>query len=339
MKFKKITACMLAGAMALSAALTGCGSSIDANAVGATLNGEEISLGFMNFMAKYQQATYDASFLAYFGTEMWSSELSEGTTMEDSTKASVADNIEILYLLEDHMADYGVEITDEDTAAIEEAAKKFMSDNSDKAIKQVGATEEYVKEMLRLYTIQNRMQQAIYEETDTEVSDEEAAQRTFSYIRVDLNNTKDADGNTVALTDEEKETLKTTVEGILEEAKTDYDAAAAAYKETYSSATYSYGSDETSMDEAVIAAADALSEGEVSDLITTEDYYYIIRLESEFDEEATETKKESIISQRKNDHYQEVCEGYKEEAEFVINEGEWDKVSFDRLFSVVTSEE
>ena len=151
MKVKRLTACMLAGAMALSIALTGCGK-IDANAVGATLDGKEISLGFMNFMARYQQMNYDASmayYAAYYGSEYgieyWSQTASEeekdddgnvtkpAQTMEESVKEAVAENIELLYLLEAHMADYNVKITDEETTAIEEAAKKFIQeDDKDK---------------------------------------------------------------------------------------------------------------------------------------------------------------------------------------------------------------
>ena len=142
MRFKRVTTWVLAAAMACSAVLTGCGSSINANATGATLNGEEISLGFMNFMAKFQQASYDPTYVMYFGTDYWKQEISEGTTMEDSTKEGVVDMVETLYLLEDHMADYGVEISQEELAAIEEAAKQFLSDNSKKAVKQMGATEE-----------------------------------------------------------------------------------------------------------------------------------------------------------------------------------------------------
>lgn len=337
MRVKKVTACLLAGAMLLCAALAGCGS-IDAGATGATLDGQEISLGFMNFMAKYQQAIYDLNYSAYFGTDMWTSEMGtdedgNATTMTDSVKDGVLDSIENLYLLEKHMGDYGVSVTEEDMAKIQEAAAAFISDNSNKAIKQLGATEEYVAEMLRLYTIQKKMQDAIYAETDTDVSDEEAAQRTFTYIRASVTSGKDADGNSIEYTDEQKTEFETTMKEIADQARTDFDGAKELNENLYSS-SYSYGEDETAMDEEVIAAADALKEGEVSDLITTENYFYVIRLDSEFDREATDNKKTTIASQRQADHYTEVCDGYKEASEFTVNEDGWAKVVFNRLFTL-----
>ena len=54
------------------------------------------------------------------------------------------------------MDDYGVEITDDEKAAMKEAAEKFMSDNTKSALKEVGATEEYVERYLYLQTVQQK---------------------------------------------------------------------------------------------------------------------------------------------------------------------------------------
>lgn len=302
--------------------------------MGATLNGEEISLGFMNFMAKFQQAVYDGYLGSMYGTsDYWSQDLSgNGSDMETTVKDQVAENVELLYLLEDHMADYGVELTEDELSAIDEAADKFMSDNSKAAIEQIGATKEYVKEMLRLDTIQTKMNNAIGAEVDTEVSDEEAAQKTFSYVRVSKTSTTDADGNTVEYTDEQKEELKNTVSEYAKKAQEDFDGAA--QKAGYTVSTYSYGSDESSFAEDVIAAADKMQNGDISDVLEDDNYYYIIRMDSTFDEQATASKKEEIVSQRKTDHYKEVCDGYKEDAKYEVNESEWKKVKFDDLFTI-----
>lgn len=327
---------MLAAALGVSA-LTGCGNTIDGEKTGATLDGKEISLGFMNFMARYQQAIYDGSYTMYFGTGMWSQDLfGEGTDMETSVKANVAENIETLYLLEQHMEDYKVEITEEELGKMDEAAEKFMEDNTKEAIAQVGATKEYVKEMLRLNTIQSKMKKAMDAEVDTEVSDEEAAQKTISYVRISTTSTTDDEGNTKEYTEEEKETVKKEVESFAAAAEKDFEKAAETADYTVSN--YSYGADEESFEEKVIEAADKLKDGEVSGVITTDDYYYVVRMDSTFDEAKTASKKESIIEERQNDHYTEVCDGYKEGVKFELNEEEWAKVKFDDLFTIKQQE-
>lgn len=55
-------------------------------------------------------------------------------------------------------------------------------------------------------------------------------------------------------------------------------------------------------------------------------------MDSTFDEEETERRKDEIVTERKNDHYTEVCDKYKEGVKFELNDKEWAKVKFDDLF-------
>ena len=342
MKIKRLTTLLLSGALAASFALSGCGSrEVDPEAVVATLNGKEIKLGLANFMAQYQAVTYDAYYSSYMGADMWSQDYSgDGKTMEDMVKDQVMDSIETGYLLEDHMADYNVEITDDELNAMKDAAAQFMEDNKQPAIERMTATEDIVTEMLRLNTIQQKMHAAIIAEVDTEVSDEEAAQRTFSYYKVTLptdgtDNTESVDATEQAATEEavsesseeQAAELKTYAGQVAAAAETDFDGAAAAFGLTAS--TYSYGKDEDSFDKNVIAEADALSEGQVSGAVEgTDGQYYVIRLDKEFDEDATANKKQEIVSQRQSDHYTEVCDGYKKDAEWKVDDKVWKNVTF-----------
>ena len=335
MKARRLLPLLMAAVLGVSV-LTGCGNSIDAKSVGATLDGTEITMGFMNFMAKYQQAIYDGQFSSMFGDQdIWSQDLfGEGTDTETSVKKSVSENIENFYVLEKHMADYKVEITDEELAKMDEAAETFMNDNSKKAIKQLGATKEYVKEMLRLSTIQSKMRSAMDAEVDTNVTDEEAAQKKISYVQVGCKSKTDENGETVDYTDEEKANIKKEVEAFQAAAADDFKTAAENAGYTASEATFGDKDESYTLDDAVIEAGKKLKEGELSEVISTDDNYYVVRMESLFDEEATENKKKSIVTDRKNDHYTEVLDGYKENVKYELNEDEWAKVKFDELFSI-----
>ncbi len=336
MNWKKRTALALAGLMSASVLFAGCGKGIDKDAVVATLGDKEISLGLANFMAQYQAVSYDNMFLSYSGEQMWSNDLfGTGQTMTETVKADVLDAIETNYLLEQHMGDYKVEITDEEIEAMKSAAKQFMEDNTKAAVKALGAEEEFVTEMLRLSRIQSKMREAIEAEVDTEVSDEEAAQRTFSYIEINTEGYYDADSKLVEYTEEEKLSLPAKAQETADAAKDDFEKAAE--DNGYKVSTYSYGKDEdnSTMNEAVTKAADELKEGEVSKLISVEDgNYYIVRLDKEFDEDATEKKKESIVSKRKSDHYTEITDKYKEEAQWEVDEDVWEAVNFDELYTI-----
>lgn len=341
MKFKKIAAVILMSMMIGSMTLSGCGINKNANVI--TMKSDsadtiEVSMGYANFAARMQQANYDSIFVSYYGEDYWTNDsyAQNGKNMQDSVKENVLDEIETQCLLEQHMADYGVEVTDDDKAAIKKAAEQFISDNSKSAIKEVGATQEYVERYLYLQTVEKRMREAIRATADTNVSDEEAAQKTFSYVKISLTTYTDDSGNQQTYTDDQVTVVKKDAYDAAEKAKTDFDGMAEEYG--YDVQTYSYGSDEKSESDggfcdAVISAANEMKAGDVSGLIEGTDCYYIIRLDSEFDEDATATKKESIISDRQDEVYQTVTEGYKDAVKITVDDKEWAKVKFDNLFT------
>ena len=211
-----------------------------------------------------------------------------------------------------------------------------MSDNSKAALKEVGATQEYVERYLYLQTVEKRMKAAISATADTNVSDEEAAQRTFSYMKISLTTYTDESGKQQTYSADETTVVKKNADDAAQKAQSDFDGTAQEY--SYDVKTYSYGSDEKSeadggFCDAVIAAANSMTAGQVSGLIEGADCYYIIRLDSEFDADATEKKKESIISDRQDQLYQDVTDGYKDAVKIKVDEDEWAKVKFDNIFT------
>ncbi|SDB24850.1 peptidyl-prolyl cis-trans isomerase [Eubacterium oxidoreducens] len=340
MKYKKITAGAMAAVVAGMTLVGGCGSKIDADAVVATLDDKEITLGYANFVARYQQATYDSYYLAYMGDDMWSQDMTgSGETFEDSVKEEVMQSIEDSYVLDSYAEEYDVALSEEELAEIEEVAQNFIADNSDEAIEQIGATKEYVVEMLRLNQINSLMYDAIVAEVDTKVSDEEAAQRAISYVEIATDSYTDDDGNTVDYTDEEKETLAQDAKKFAKAAKKGFDEAAE--DAGYEVQTDTYGSaedDDATLDTAVLQAADELKEGETSGVVETDTALYVVTVTSDFDEEATETEKEEIVSERQEEYYEEVLAGFEAEVEWTVDEDVWATVTFDELFTTESDE-
>lgn len=348
MKLKRLSALALAGVITAGMALTGCGS-IDPDETVATVNGTQIRLGLANFAAQYKAVDYDVYYMSYFGADMWSSDPSgSGETMAESVKNSTLESLEECYLLEQHMGDYGVEITDEEMKDIEAAAAQFVADNNDEAIKAMSATVDDVKEFLRLNLIQNKMRDVIVADVDTNVPDEDCAQKTFSYVRVSKTASATSDEDTE---DAEEKTDEQIAAEAKEKAQKILDAAqtgsqedplqAAADDNDATLSTCSYGASDlneddnsTYLDLEALQAAEKLGEGELAkNLIETDSYFYIIRMDSLFDEEATEQERASIISDREDELYDETIEGYKEAAEWTVDEKVWEPVNFDTIYT------
>ena len=82
---RKLAALVLAGALCMSM-LVGCG--IDPEETAATYGEEQVSLGFVNFMAKYQKSTADDLYVGYFGTGVWDYDMSgSGVTLKEQLLA------------------------------------------------------------------------------------------------------------------------------------------------------------------------------------------------------------------------------------------------------------
>ena len=343
MKLKKLSILALSGVLMTGTVLTGCGS-INPDKTVATVNGTEISLGLANYMAQYTAVDYDTYYMSYFGQDMWTKQSGDNAeTMTDRVKANTLQSLEEYYLLEEHMDEYGVSLTEDEMNKIASAAADFMSANTEEALEAMGATEEYVKEQLRLATLQQKMYNAIVAGADTNVSDEECAQKTFSYVRVSKTASTD---EAESKTDEEAAAeAKDKAQQILDEALTgssEDPLQTAAEAHDASKATCSYGTKDlqseddnsTYLDMAVLEAADKLGEGEYNKtLIDTDKYYYVIRMDSLDDKEAAERERQSIISDRKQALYDETLNGYKDAAQWSVDDKAWEPINFDTIYS------
>lgn len=334
---KRLMALLLSGVLAVSM-FAGCGSKMDKTAVVATDGATEITLGLANFATRFTQAQYDDFYVAYFGENVWNTDMyGYGTTNEDDLKASVMESLYAMYAMKNHMADYGVEITSDDVAAISAAAEKFISSNTAEAIEALGAEREYVETYLELLTIQSRMYNEIIKDADTNVSDEEAQTSAYSQVYVSKTSYKDAEGNTVAYTEDELAILANTVTAFAADAKTN-GLAAAAEEYGYSVTTGTYNADSTVLEEVKTALAAMTEDGQVSGLIELENAYYVVQMDAVVDAEATEQNRQSIISERQTTLYTEVVDGYLEEMNWELDQKLWAQISFDNLFTVYLPE-
>lgn len=202
------------------------------------------------------------------------------------------------------MKDYNVELTEEENKKIEGAAKEFVKENKESAKEVVSGDEETVKRVLSLITIQEKMRQAMIADVDTNVTDEEAAQKSMQYVFFSFTKTGE-DGKTSTMSDEEKAELKKTAEQFIKGAEKAEDFEAYAKEAGYTATTKTFDAEETSPSEELIKAADALKEGEFTDVIEISTGYYVAKVTSLFDEEATETEKGNIVKERQNKRFNE----------------------------------
>lgn len=324
-----------AGLTALSAVvlMTGCGK-INPNETLVTINTADgtkdtITLGYGNFVARYQQAMLDQYMLSYYGEGMWSSDMSgSGSTLQDEVKDGALDDMESQYLTKVHAADYSIELAEDQKKAITEAATKFIAENPEETVETMGATQEIVEQYLENRTYYTLVSDAAKKAADPDITEDDCWMRSFTYVLYDTTGKKGEDGSLTPYTDEEVAELKENAKKLA--AAEDFDAEVEA--QGVQTSTYSYLKGETEdeqMDMKLIEAAEKLKEGQVSSAIGVADVgYYVIRLDSDHDEDASLNKRQSLQS----DAFNELMEKWKAEITWKVNDKAWKKVEFNTLF-------
>lgn len=308
--------------------LAGCGKLNDSDVI-VTVGDSKVTADVANFYARYQQAQYE-TYLANMsggGADMWKSDVSEGKTYEESVKDTAMESIEQLYILDDHKKDYDIAVTEDEKKAITEAAKKFIKNNGLEEKEAISANQETVETVLSLMTVSRKMNEAMTKDVDTNVSDEDAAQKSMQYVSFPFKTTDEA-GESKDLTDEEKEQLKKDAEQFAQDAGAADDFEAFAKEKSYEAQTATFDLESTAPDEKLIKAADQLTEGQVTGVIETETGYYVAKVTSLLDRKATDTKKESIVQERKQEQFDKLYKEWKKDTKISVNKKNWKKISF-----------
>ena len=330
MRLKRLAALFLAGAMCLTA-LVGCG--VKPEETVATLGDEKVSAGLVNFVCKYQKANVDDTYVAYFGEDFWSQDLyGYGSTMEETVKASLMNELHELVTTKVRAAEYKVELTADEKAAITKAAQAFMAANSEEAIKEMGATEDIVAEMLTLYTIQAKMYDAIIVDTDRNVSDEDANMRGITLVEINIAGKYNDEGTYVKYTEDEVKGIKLTAQKIVNEAASK-GLEQAAKDNKYTAEDTAYNKKDSSMDKTLLEALNKLEVGQTSELIETTSALYIATIDEEVDKKATEENKEAIIAERESTLYSEKIKEWQKDDGWTVNESVLDRIEFHNILT------
>ncbi len=333
---KKITGALLAGALG-AASLTGCSSPMDGTQPLLTSGEDTVTVGTGNLMLRMNQATM-LSYYSMMGgstTGLWSQDSGDGETYGDTTKASILDELENMLVQKQHAADYDVSISEEEQGKIEEAAQAFMDANTEETIQNLSVSQSDVETLLELYTYQTKMYDPMVADVDTNVEDSEAAQSRITYCRIDISDTQNEDGTTTPLTDEEKQEKKDQAQALLDKlqasadpASADMDALAKEVNEDLNAVDNTFGDDDTLLDDKLKEAAKTLQDGQVyGEVVEGENAYFVVRMDSVLDREATDAEKENIVSERQQNAYNDLLNQWKDDADITVNNREWDKVT------------
>lgn len=341
--FNRILAVALTLVMA-AACLAGCSlgsKSEQSKTLLFSYDGSDVYLDEAWVYAKIAQTGYESQYSSTFGDSMWSMQISQDDdgnpiTMEDMVKQNVVEQIKQVKVLNKKAEELKVSLTDEEKETAKKNAKAFAGEAEGKAIfEETGANQELMQKIYEENALASKVQQEVVKDVDTKVSDDEARHTTIYKLVFADTKTDSETGAVTDLSDAEKAKQKKKAEEAykkiqdgktIEEVAKEYDLE--------STANETYGAGEAAGGKKFEKTIASMKDGDISRVLTTDEGYVIAKLVAYTDKEATEQEKESIISERQSEAYQEKYEEWTKELnekwdyEKDVDQEAWDKVTF-----------
>ena len=237
--------------------------------------------------------------------QIWSVQVDDsGQTFEQYTKdqiKSFMDEMKTMTLLAEER---GVELTSEESAAMDAAAAEYVAALTPEDIAYMGVDEETAGTVFHDYCLANKLVGELTEGMDMEVSDSEAKVIDITEVRA-----------------EDQETAERILAGISEGSSLEKAASA----EGLTVSERKLGRAEESED--FEYAAFGLETGQVSEVVEDNGQYCVIRCDNDYDEEATAERKEQIYEARREKAFQDIYGSFKEGIALKDSEKIWEGVS------------
>lgn len=328
-------------AMAGALCFTGCNGAVSEQSKQKvfTYDGVDVNLDEVWLYADISKAKYESQYGSIFGDSLWTTEVStddEGNavTLETTVKENVIDQIKHIIVLKNKAEELGVSLTDAEIKKAKKSAKAFVNEDEGKAIlEETGANEELIQKLYEENALASKVRQKMIEDTNTEVSDEEARQTTiyklvFPKTKTDEESGETSDMNKKELAQQKKkadEAYKKLQSGkSIEDLAKEYDI------ESTTDETFSKGESEEG--EKFETELYKLKDGEMTAVIDTDAGYVIAKLVALTDKDATEKKKSEIVQDRQQQEYErEYTEWTKDLEEKWDSDKEVDKELMDKI--------
>lgn len=258
----------------------------------------EIMIYLTTFYNEYTKA---------YGEEMWHYDLG-GVSLEDHVKEVVLSKMAEIKIMNLMAEEREIALNAEEEQKAQTAAKAYYGKLTETLKKEENITQETAKKVYLEYALANKVFSTITESADMEISDDEA--RTVTVQEIYFKNWKMKNGEKTALSEKETMEVVENARAVLNRVKAgeDFEALAMSHSEDKQIVkSYARGDVDKSFEEVLFS----MDEGEVSNVIETEDGYYIVKCISTMDYEATQENKLVLVKQRQrktfSDAYTEIA--------------------------------
>ncbi len=284
------------------------------------------------YQVEMQYNMYSQLYQQMYGKTYWEMEDVDdaGRTGAGAAKKQVMDGMKQREILFMEAQKLGYTLTDEEKKAAAEELKTAMANFTDAQKKLPGMDQKTLTKVFEKNALAGKYRQVIITEAgiDTEalkatVNKDDYHQYTLQYYMI--SNKNGVDENAEAVSEETKNANLKNMEALKEKAKTaedfsklldEKDTTGIQAMQTQKLIANEM-KDSTFLTEKLRKKLIKMDNGEISDVIETEDGYYLVRMENNDDSEAYDTQCESVVTEKEteafNAKYQELSLSYTTE--------------------------
>ena len=239
-----------------------------------------------------------------YGDSIWSSSLPDGTSYSSAFYDDMYKFFEHMYILNQYAKANNIKLSSQDESSIDTWTDKLYEEVSKAGGAFNNISKQDIKDIYEEYVRAGLVIDNIIEAADTEVSQSEARIVRIASIR----------------TDSHQDILS--AQATISEGGNFVSVARQYTKDELVDKKISY----SELSDALKAAIDNLTDGQVSDIIEDSGEYYIIKCISSFDEEATAENKKQLENKRVTEAVEKIYNDYGKKNELSIDKKLWDEI-------------
>ena len=262
---------------------------------------EECSLVFLDF-----QTRYNLYYENLGETDFWKEEAGESDFSDYLRDGRIKEELCTLVLLNDMASGLGVELTDEDRVACQTAAADYYGSLSNAEKEYVQADETQAASLYEKYRVAQKTIDLLSADINTEVSDNDKRVMVLQLI--------------ASPSREEIESAKERVSS-----GEDFESVA---KEISRFSQVEYQVSRGILNPLLEETAIYMSDGDVSDIIQTEENYYLIHCVDDFDEELSAANESNVLGKLRYAAWSQSFVEYAKEHPVAVSEEIWDNLHF-----------